>query len=57
MRRANIFEEPPTALHVGPYTPVSVRTRDAETERAIVRTVERLGAVRTLHGQIARIPQ
>src|SRR4030095_12227320 len=38
VQRANIFDEPPTALHLGPGTPVSVRSLGADSEWAIVRT-------------------
>jgi 5-deoxy-glucuronate isomerase len=38
IRRDNIFEEPPTALHVGPATPVSFTAGQAGAEFAVVRT-------------------
>jgi 5-deoxy-glucuronate isomerase len=38
VRRDSIFDEAPTALHVGPDTPISVRTLSVEAEWAIVRT-------------------
>jgi 5-deoxy-glucuronate isomerase len=38
VRRANLFAEPPTALHLGPHTPVTLRTLSNDTEWAIVRT-------------------
>jgi 5-deoxy-glucuronate isomerase len=36
--RTNLFDEPPTALHLGPGTPVSVHSLGSGTEWAIVRT-------------------
>src|SRR5262245_26460958 len=36
--RADVFNEPPSALHLGPETPFAVRTRAPDTEWAIVRT-------------------
>lgn len=36
--RASLFDEPPSVLHVGPGTPVSMRMLSADTEWAIVRT-------------------
>jgi 5-deoxy-glucuronate isomerase len=38
LKRASIFDEPPTALHLGPENPVTVRSTAADTEWAIVRT-------------------
>lgn len=38
VQRANLFDEPPSALHLGPHTPVTLRTLSDETEWAIVRT-------------------
>ncbi|MBI4625608.1 MAG: 5-deoxy-glucuronate isomerase [Verrucomicrobia bacterium] len=38
VRRTSVFDEPPTALHLGPGTPVTVRARSADTEWAVVRT-------------------
>lgn len=38
VRRTGIFEDPPTALHVGPRTPLTVRAISPEAEWAIVRT-------------------
>ncbi len=37
LKRASIFDEPPTALHLGPENPVTVRSTAADTEWAIVR--------------------
>lgn len=38
VRRANLFDEPPSALHVGPDTPVTLHSLAADTEWAVVRT-------------------
>jgi 5-deoxy-glucuronate isomerase len=38
VRRKSIFDEAPTALHVGPHTPVSIRAFAAGAEFAVVRT-------------------
>ena len=38
VRRSNVFDEPPTALHVGPNTPVALRAGAAGAEFALVRT-------------------
>ena len=38
VRRHSLFEEPPSALHLGPGTPVTVRALADDTEWAIVRT-------------------
>jgi hypothetical protein len=41
VRRDSIFDEAPTALHVGPHTPISVRTRvgdRAHAERTALRS-------------------
>ena len=38
VRQANVFDEPPTALHLGPHTPVVIRSQSDDTEWAIVRT-------------------
>lgn len=38
MRRKSIFDEAPTALHVGPDTPVTIRALSAGAEFAVVRT-------------------
>ena len=38
VRRASVFEEPPTTLHVPPDTAVTVRTTAPDTEWAVVRT-------------------
>jgi 5-deoxy-glucuronate isomerase len=38
VRRASLFDEPPSALHVGPGTPVRLRTLSDDTEWALVRT-------------------
>jgi 5-deoxy-glucuronate isomerase len=38
VRRRNVFDEPPTTLHLGPGTPVTLRTLAADTEWAVVRT-------------------
>ncbi|MSU51647.1 MAG: 5-deoxy-glucuronate isomerase [Opitutus sp.] len=38
VRRGSLFDEPPTALHLGPDTPVVLRTLAVDTEWAIVRT-------------------
>ena len=37
-QRDSVFDEPPTALHLGPETAVTVRSLSADTEWAIVRT-------------------
>lgn len=36
--RTSLFDEPPSALHLGPRTPVSVRPLSLDTEWAVVRT-------------------
>jgi 5-deoxy-glucuronate isomerase len=38
VQRGNLFEEPPTVLHVGPNTPLTIRNRATDTEWAVVRT-------------------
>lgn len=38
VRRSSLFDEPPTALHVGPNTPVTLRALSDDTEWAVVRT-------------------
>jgi len=38
VQRHNLFDEPPTVLHLGPGTPVTLRTLSDDTEWAIVRT-------------------
>ena len=38
VQRKSVFDEPPTALHLGPETPVTIRSASADTEWAIVRT-------------------
>jgi 5-deoxy-glucuronate isomerase len=38
VQRKDIFEEPPTALHLAPETPLTVRSVSGDTEWAIVRT-------------------
>ena len=38
LRRDSLFDEPPTALHLGPDTPVTIRVKSDEAEWAIVRT-------------------
>jgi 5-deoxy-glucuronate isomerase len=38
VQRKSIFDEPPTALHLGPETPVTLRSVTGDTEWAIVRT-------------------
>jgi 5-deoxy-glucuronate isomerase len=38
VQRANLFEEPPTVVHVARHTPVLIRTGIAEAEWAVVRT-------------------
>ena len=38
VRRANLFDEPPSALHLGPGTTVTLRTLSDDTEWAVVRT-------------------
>lgn len=37
LRRASLFDEPPSALHLGPGTPVTLRARSADVEWAVVR--------------------
>ncbi len=39
VRRGSLFDEAPTALHLGPDTPVTIRTLASGTEWAVVRTV------------------
>jgi 5-deoxy-glucuronate isomerase len=39
VQRGNIFDDPPTALHVPHETPLAIRTGDGEAEWAVVRTV------------------
>ncbi len=38
VRRTSLFEEPPSVLHLGPGTPVTIRTLQPDTEWAVVRT-------------------
>ena len=38
VQRASLFDEPPTALHVGPHTPVAIYAGSTGVEFALVRT-------------------
>lgn len=38
VRRGSLFDEPPSALHLGPDTAVTIRALSADTEWAVVRT-------------------
>jgi len=38
VQRTNLFEEAPSALHLGPETPVAIHDQSGDTEWAIVRT-------------------
>ncbi len=48
-RRWSLFDEAPTALHLGPATPVAIRALAADTEWAIVRTVNERRFAPTLY--------
>lgn len=48
VRRGSLFDEAPTALHLGPATPVQIRAL-ADTEWAIVRTVNERSFAPTLY--------
>lgn len=47
--RRSLFDEAPTALHLGPATPVTIRALAADTEWAIVRTVNERRFAPTLY--------
>jgi 5-deoxy-glucuronate isomerase len=38
VRRTSLFDEAPTALHLGPETPATIRARSDDTEWAVLRT-------------------
>ena len=49
VRRQSLFDEAPTALHLGPASPVTIRALAADTEWAIVRTVNERSCAPTLY--------